>query len=332
MHKCPCVVIIKTMKAVVYTTYGPPDVLHIADVKKPTPKDNEVLIKVAATTVNRTDCGFRRANYFVSRFVTGLVRPKQQVMGSEFVGEVVAMGPHVTGFIVGDKVFGFDDVHGAAHAEYMVERSNGPIAKLPDGFNYTRLFPAAEGATYALSVIRAAGVKDGQNVLVYGASGGIGSASVQILKYIGANVTAVCGTNALGAVRALGADKVIDYQHEDFTNTTDRYDFILDAVGKSSYGVCKKILKRGGTYVSSELGRGGQNIWFALLFAMTRSKKVIFPIPIINKEKIHYIKKLLELGAYVPLIDREYSLDQIVEASRYVESGQKIGNVVIRIS
>lgn len=320
------------MKAAIYTKYGPPDVIQIVDIEKPTPKDMEVLIKIYKTTVNRTDCGFRRANYFVSRFVTGLFRPKQQVMGSEFVGEVVALGSGVTEFVVGDVVFGFDDVHGAAHAEYMVMRSSGPIAKLPKNVNYKKVFPAAEGATYALNVIEAAGIKSGQKALVYGASGAIGSAAVQILKYRGVEVAAVCGTNAVKLVKNLSANIVVDYQKDDFTKTNERYDLIIDAVGKSSYKVCKPLLNSGGTYVSSELGSGGQNPLLALLFAITGSKKVIFPIPKINKEKIEYIQGMFESSAYKPLIDKEYSLDQIVEASRYVESGQKVGNVVIKVS
>ncbi len=319
------------MKAVIYTKYGQPDVLQLVDIEKPAPNDTEVLIKVYATTVNRTDCGFRKANYFISRFVTGLLRPKQQVMGSEFVGEVIETGSKVTEFVVGDKVFGFDDVRGAAHAEYMVERSNGPIAKLPSNINHLKMFPAAEGATYALNVIEASGIKGGQTALVYGASGAIGSAAVQILKYRGVKVVAVCGTNGLKAVKTLGADLVVDYQKSDFTQTDQQYDLIIDAVGKSSYKVCRPLLSRGGKYVSSELGRGGQNPLLAVWFAITGSKKVIFPIPKINKDKIEYIREMFESGAFTPLIDKEYPLDQIVEASRYVESGQKVGNVVIRM-
>lgn len=324
-------VIVNGMKAAIYTKYGPPDVIQIVDIEKPTPKDTEVLIKVYRTTINRTDCGFRRANYFVSRFVTGLFRPKQQVMGSEFVGEVVGLGSEVKEFVVGDVVFGFDDVHGAAHAEYMVERSNGPIAKLPKNVNYKKMFPASEGATYALNVIEAAGIMSGQKALVYGASGAIGSAAVQILKYRGVEVTAVCGTNAVGLVKNLGADTIVDYQKSDFTKTDERYELIIDAVGKSSYKACKPLLSVGGKYTSSELGRGGQNPLLALLFAITGSKKVIFPIPKISKDKIEYIQNMFATGAFKPLIDKEYPLDQIVEASRYVESGQKVGNVVINV-
>ena len=319
------------MKAVIYTKYGPPEVLHIVDIEKPTPKSDEVLIKVHASTLNRTDCGFRSANYFVSRFVTGLVKPKRVISGSEFAGKIVAVGADVTTYKVGDDVFGFDDVGGGAHAEYVVKPADGPLAVMPTGYTYEALAPAAEGATYALNVINAAGVSKGQKVLVYGASGAIGSAAVQILKHLGAEVTAVCGTKSVKRVQSLGADQVIDYQTQDFTDTRDTYRLVLDAVGKSSYGVCKKLLTPDGSYCSSELGAGGQNPLLAIWFGMTGSRKVLFPIPKINKANTDYIKRLIELGAYTPLIDRVFAMDDIVEAAKYVESGQKVGNVVITI-
>lgn len=253
-------------------------------------------------------------------------------MGSEFAGVVVEVSGDVKDFAVGDKVFGFDDVHGNAHAEYMTERADGPIATMPDGFSYQEIAPAGEGATYALNVINAADIKNGQKVLVYGATGAIGSAAVQILKHLGAEVTAVCGTKHVDLVESLGADKVIDYQTEDFTKTNDRFDFIFDAVGKSSYGVCKKLLNSTGKYCSTELGPHGENPLLAMWFALTGSRKVIFPIPKINKEKMEYIKRLIESGVYKPVIDRTYSLDEIIEATKYVESGQKIGSVVIKIA
>ena len=319
------------MKAVIYTKYGPPEVLHIVDIEQPTPKSDEVLIKVHASTLNRTDCGFRSANYFVSRFVTGLVKPKRVISGSEFAGKIVAVGADVTTYKVGDDVFGFDDVGGGAHAEYVVKPADGPLAVMPTGYTYEALAPAAEGATYALNVINAAGVSKGQKVLVYGASGAIGSAAVQILKHLGAEVTAVCGTKSIKRVQSLGADQVIDYQTQDFTDTRDTYSLVLDAVGKSSYGVCKKLLTPDGSYCSSELGVGGQIPLLAIWFGMTGSRKVLFPIPKINKANTDYIKRLIELGAYTPLIDRVFAMDDIVEAAKYVESGQKVGNVVITI-
>lgn len=320
------------MKAVTYVTYGPPEVLQITEIDKPKPKSDEVLIKVHASTVNRTDCGFRSAQYVVSRLVTGLIKPKYTVSGSEFAGEVVEVGADVTDYKVGDKVFGFDDVKGGTHAEYVAKPASGPFATMPEGFSYEELAPAAEGATYALNAIRAAGATGGQKIMVYGASGAIGSAAVQLLKYLGVEVTAVCGTKNVARVQALKPDRVIDYEAEDFTKVEDRFDFIFDAVGKSSYGVCKKLLAPKGKYYSTELGVGGQNPLLALWFGITGSRRVIFPVPKINKENTEYIRQLIVAGNYRPMIDRTYSLDQIVEATRYVETGQKSGNVVVKVS
>lgn len=320
------------MKAVVYSHYGPPEVLHINEVPKPTPKNDEILIRIYATTVNRTDCGYRSAKYFVSRLFTELIRPKRTIAGSEFAGKVVEIGAAVKNFKVGDKVFGFEDLRSGAHAEYMAEAASGSITKIPKGFGYQEMAPAAEGATYAINVIRAAGVKKGQKVLVYGASGAIGSAAVQILKHLKTTVVAVCGTKNVKLVKSLGADKVIDYETEDFTKVDDTFDFIFDAVGKSSFGVCKKLLNQKGIYYSTELGPGGQNPLLAIWFGITGSRKVIFPIPKINMEKMEYIKQLVESGAYKPVIDRMYALDEIVEATKYVETGQKTGNVVIKVA
>ena len=319
------------MKAVVYTKYGPPEVLQIKEVDMPSPKDNEVLIKIYATTVNRSDCGFRSAEYFVSRLITGLVKPKRLIPGSEFAGEVVEVGKEVRKFKVSDKVFGFEDVRSGAHAEYMTQAADCSIAKMPKGFSYQEVAPAGEGATYALNAIKAADIRKGQNVLVYGASGAIGSAAVQLLKAIDAEVTAVCGTKNIQKIKSLGADVAIDYQKQDFTQIDDQFDLVFDAVGKSSYAACKKLLKPTGKYCSTELGRGCQNPLLAIWFAITRSRRVIFPIPKINSETMHFIAGQLQAGTFKPLIDRTYSLNEIVEATRYVESGQKVGSVVIEV-
>lgn len=319
------------MKAAIYTSYGPPEVLRIAEVPKPQPQAGQVLIRVHATTMNRTDTGFRSAKYFISRLVTGLLKPRKQIAGSEFAGEVVEVGTGVENFAVGDQVFGFEDVRSGAHAEYMATAANGSITKIPKGFSYEQTAAAGEGATYALSGIRAAGVQKGQKVMVYGASGAIGSAAVQILKSMGITVTAVCGTKVVPLIKSLGADTVIDYQKQDFTDTDQKYDFVFDAVGKSSYGVCKKLFGPNGKYCSTELGPYAQNPWLALWFAITGSRRVIFPIPKIDKPTIEQIRKLLESGVYKPVIDRTYTLDEIVTAATYAESGQKIGNVVIKI-
>jgi len=217
------------MKAIIHTRYGPPEVLQLADVPKPSPKENEVLIKVHATTVNRTDCGFRSAEYFISRFFSGLFRPKNQILGNEFAGEIVETGSSVTSFQLGARVFGFNDQTFDAHAEYMVMAENGSMATIPDGLSYEKAAPITEGGHYALCDIRAAKVSPGQKVLVNGATGTIGSAAVQLCRHFGAEVTAVCATPHLELVKSLGAKTVIDYTKEDFTKIDERFDFVFDA-------------------------------------------------------------------------------------------------------
>lgn len=319
------------MKAVIYTKYGPPSVLEATKVSRPVPTDTQVLIEVHASSMNRSDCGYRSAQYFISRFFTGLITPNKQIGGSEFAGKIVEIGRNVTKFTVGDKVFGFDDINGSAHAEYMALEQSGPLALMPKQTDYQDMGVACEGATYALNDIEAVKLTKGSPVLVYGASGAIGSAAVQILKYQGMKETAVCGTQHVKLIKKLGADTVVDYQTQDFTDTTERYDFIFDAVGKSSFGICKKLLSDTGSYCSTELGNWLQNPLLALWFAAVRTRKVIFPIPKINAQKIQYIKEMIEAGAFHPVIDRSYSLDQAKEAAEYVETGQKTGNVSILV-
>ncbi|MBK9728212.1 MAG: NAD(P)-dependent alcohol dehydrogenase [Saprospiraceae bacterium] len=319
------------MKASIYTKYGPPEVVKITNAHKPTPKDNEVLIKIHATTVNRTDCGFRSAEYFIVRFFSGLFRPKNKILGSEFAGEIETMGKDVKSFNIGDRVFGYNDKSFGAHAEYMLMQEDDAITTMPTKLSYLESAPIIEGAHYALCDIRAAKIKNGQQVLINGATGGIGSSAVQLAKYFGAEVTAVCATHSIELVKSLGADDVIDYTKEDFTKRTKKFDVVFDAVGKSSFGNCKAILKYDGIYMSTELGYMSQNIFLALITAFFGKKKVLFPIPTINKADVNFLKNLVETGQFKPVIDRVYSLDQIVEAYKYVETGQKIGNVVIKV-
>jgi NADPH:quinone reductase-like Zn-dependent oxidoreductase len=320
------------MKAVVYTKYGPPEVLQLKEVEKPTPKDNEVLIKVYATTMNRTDCGFRSAVYFISRFFSGLLKPKYQTLGCEFAGEIESIGKDVTSFKIGDKVFGYNDTKFGAHAEYMTMAENEAIVTMPSDLSFEEAAPITEGAHYALSDLRAAKIKAGQNVMIYGASGGIGSAAVQLGKYFGANITAVCNTKNVDLVKSLGADEVIDYQKQDFTKTDQTFDFIFDAVGKSSFGACKLLLNKNGIYISTELGKNSENIFLALITPILGGKKVLFPLPTINKEDVVFLKGLVESGKFKPVIDRRCTLAQIIEAAKYVETGQKTGNVVITVA
>jgi NADPH:quinone reductase-like Zn-dependent oxidoreductase len=319
------------MRAIIYSKYGPPEVASLMEVPKPLPKDNEVLVKVYASTVNRTDSGFRSAEYFISRFWTGLFRPKYQILGCEFAGIIEEIGNHVTAFKKGDKVFGFNDKTCGGHGEFLTIAETDAIINMPDNLSFEEAAPLTEGAHYALVDIRAAKVERGQNVLVYGATGAIGSAAVQLLQHFGAVVTAVCNTKNVGLVKSLGADTVIDYQTQDFTKTEDRFEFIFDAVGKSSFGQCKPLLTEKGIYISTELGKNGENILFALTTPLWGGKKLLFPIPSITKQDVLFLKELVEKGEYKPVIDRQYNLDQIVEAYKYVESGQKTGNVVIKI-
>jgi len=319
------------MKAAIHTQYGPPEVVQIREIDKPSPGPNEVLVRVHNSTVNRTDCGFRSAEYFVSRFFSGLFKPKQQILGCEFSRTIESVGELVLTYQVGDRVFGYNDVRFGGHAGYLIRDERDTMTLMPENLSFEEAAALTEGAHYALCNIRAANVEAGQKIMVYGATGAIGSAAVQLLKYFDAEVTAVCNTENVELVRSLGADFVIDYTREDFTKTGQRYDFIFDAVGKSSFGACKKILKENGVYISTELGKNGKNIWMALYGLISGGKKVLFPMPYIHKEDVIFLKELAERGKFKPLIDRVYPLDEIRDAYQYVESRQKIGNVVLKI-
>lgn len=319
------------MRAAVNTKYGPPDIVSVMEVDKPVPGDHEVLIKIFATTVNRTDCGFRSAEYFISRFWSGLLKPKNQVLGNEFAGVIESIGKDVKAFKIGDEVFGYNDSSFGAHAEYIKIPEDGAVTTMPGNMSFEEAAPITEGAHYALCDIRAAKLKSGQQILINGATGAIGSAAVQLAKYFGAEVTAVCHTKHVELVRSLGAKLVIDYTKEDFTKLDQTFDVIFDAVGKSSFGKCKLLLKPKGVYMSTELGYMSQNPFLALVTPLTGGKKVLFPIPTINKNDLIFLKELVEEGHFKPVIDRSYSLDQIVDAYRYVETGQKTGNVIITL-
>ncbi|MFN8323458.1 MAG: NAD(P)-dependent alcohol dehydrogenase [Chitinophagales bacterium] len=320
------------MRAIVYHQYGPPEVARLEEFAKPVPLSNEVLVKVYASTVNRTDSGFRSAEYFISRFWSGLLRPKFPILGCEFAGVVEATGEEVTIFQKGDRVFGFNDHTFGGHAEYLTISETGAITTMPDEISFDTAAALTEGAHYALVDIKAAQVKPGQQVLVYGATGAIGSAAVQLLKHFGAVVTAVCNSRHVALIKSLGADTVIDYQTQDFTQTDVLFDFIFDAVGKSSFGQCKPLLTEQGIYISTELGKNGENLLYALTTSWGRGKKLLFPMPSISQQDVIFIKELVQRGEFKPVIDRTYRLDQIVEAYRYVESGQKTGNVILKIA
>jgi len=265
------------MRAAVRTRYGPPEVVQIQEVEKPTPKDGEILVRIHATSVNRTDCGIRAAKPSILRLFIGLRKPRRSITGTEFAGIVEALGSGVTSFKVGDRVFGYDERWFGCHAEYKSMRSDGAVVAIPPNVTYEQAAPGTEGSHYALGFIRKAKIQKGHDVLVNGATGAIGSAAVQLLKDLGAKVTAVCGTEHVDLVRGLGADRVIDFMAEDFTKSGGTYDVVLDSVGKSSFGRCKPLLKPGGIYVSSELGPWCQNPLLALITPLLGGKKVMFP-------------------------------------------------------
>ncbi len=320
------------MKASTRTTYGPPDVITVKEVEKPTPKANEILVRVHATTVNRTDCGALWGQPFVYRFFIGLFKPRNSITGTDFAGIVEAVGDQVSEFKIGDRVFGFDDNTLSSHAEYMVIDYKKPITKIPNDFTYEQAAASAEAAHYAYNFLNKVKLKPGDKVLVNGGTGGIGSAAIQLLKSMDIFVTAVCHSQYDDRVRALGTDRIIHYDKEDFTQDYEKYDFVFDAVGKSSFKPCTRILKAKGIYISSELGPGAENLYLPLLTSIKGGKKVIFPLPVDILKSLAYVADLAEKGKFKPLIDRTYSLDEIKEAFEYVNSGQKIGNVIIKIS
>ncbi|MFM9841149.1 MAG: NAD(P)-dependent alcohol dehydrogenase [Cyclobacteriaceae bacterium] len=319
------------MKAIIFTNYGPPEVLQLKEVEKPTPKENEVLIKIHATTVNRTDSGFRKGVPYVVRLFSGLTKPKKKILGSELAGEIEAIGKEVKTFQPGDKVFGLSTWHFGTHAEYICMPEKASITTMPTNMTYEEAAAVCDGLMLAINYIRKIDFKTKPKILVNGASGSIGSAAVQLAKHYGAEVTAVCNTKNVELLKSLGASEVIDYTKDDFTKNGKLYDVVLDAVGKSSFFKCKKILKPKGVYFSTELGYLAQNVFLPLLTSIFSRKKVKFPIPTDSKEDIILFKELIESGNYKAVIDRKYPLEQIIEATKYVETEQKTGNVVITI-
>jgi NADPH:quinone reductase-like Zn-dependent oxidoreductase len=319
------------VRAAVRTRYGPPEVVGVSEVPTPVPADDELLVRVRATTVNRTDCAYRAARPFFMRLVTGLVRPRATVLGTEFAGVVEALGGRVSSYAVGDRVFGYVEGRFGAHAEYLTVAGDAAVAAIPANVPDDVAAAATEGAHYALSMMRWTRVRPGDDVLVYGATGAIGSAAVQLLKARGARVTAVCATPHLELVKGLGADRVVDYTVEDFTADHRAYDVVVDAVGKSTFGRCRRVLKPRGRYTSSELGPKAQNLVLPLITLLGRGRRVLFPIPGIDQQMVTELGDLMESGDFRPLVDRRYPLEEIVDAYRYVETGQKTGNVVITV-
>ena len=320
------------MRAVVYERYGPPEVLRLAEVGRPWPCDDEVLVRVRATAVNRTDCGFRDPSPVFVRFFSGLRRPRRQILGTEFAGEVEAVGAAVMHLAPGDRVFGVNADRFGAHAEFVCVREQAPVAKLPSGITFDEGAAVCDGVILALTCLRWARLKRGQRILVHGASGSIGSAAVQLARHIGADVTAVCSTAGVETVRSLGAKRVIDYTREDFTAIGETFDVVFDAVGKTSFWRCRRLVKRGGAFVETDLGFMWQNPILSLLTWRIAPKRVLMPLPRYRKQEVLLLKELLEAGQYRAVIDRRYPLEQVVAATRYVETEQKIGNVVLTLA
>jgi NADPH2:quinone reductase len=312
------------VKAVVYDRYGPPEVLRIEEVERPVPADDEVLVRVRATTVTQTDCHMRRARPYLWRLMLGLRRPKRRILGLELAGEVDAVGRTVTSFRPGDRVFG---MRSGAHAEYVCVREQGFLAHMPEELTFEEAAAVSDGANQALTHLRRANVGPETRLLVYGASGSCGTAAVQLGKhYFDAHVTAVCNARNVELVRALGADEVIDYEHEDFTQRDERWDVVLDAVGKHSFLRSRRVLADRGMYVATDRM---VNLPLSLLTSLSK-RKVVFAIEVRPpRENIVLLKDLLENGRYRPVVDRTYPLAEVVKAARYVDSWQKTGNVVL---
>jgi NADPH:quinone reductase-like Zn-dependent oxidoreductase len=320
------------VRAVVHDRYGPPDVLRLEEVEHPVPKTDEVLVKIYATTVNRTDCHIRGANPFLWRFFgAGFLRPKQRLSGSDLAGEVVAVGADVSEFAVGDHIFGTSGYRFGAHAEFICLPESALIAHKPGGLSFEEAAAIADGALAALTSLRRVSLREGQRIVVYGASGAMGTAAVQLAKHFGAHVTAVCNTKNVDLVRSLGADRVVDYTQEDFTQSGGPYDIVLDAVQKHSFRRSKGSLKPGGVYVATDLGF----LWHVPLVALASrwigNKKLVFSLDRPTKEDLLLVKELIEAGKYRAVIDRSYPLEDVVQAATYVETGQKTGNVVLSL-
>jgi len=319
------------MRAVIHDRYGPPEVLRVGEVERPVPKEGEVLVRVHASTVTRGDAmGVRSDHYRFTRVFTGIRRPRQTIFGTEFAGRVEAVGADVSEFPVGEDVFG---VQRGAGAEYVAVPESGVIATKPAGLTYEQAAAIPDGALLALTMLRPLEPLRGKRVLVYGAAGSIGTGGVQLLvHHFEADVTAVCDTKDVTLVRSLGAQHVLDRSREDFTKNGERYDVIFDAVGKHSFRRCRRSLARGGVYVTADLGFMYHVPLAALLTRLVGSRRAKLGIGRYRKEDLDFVRQLVEAKKYRPVIDRTYSLDEIVEATRYVESGQKTGNVVLRVS
>jgi NADPH:quinone reductase-like Zn-dependent oxidoreductase len=320
------------MKAIVYKRYGSPNVFEPLDLEKPTPKANEVLIRVYATTVTTADCMMRRGDTLLSRILLGFTKPKKKyrILGTEFSGRIEAVGPNVKKFKPGDDVYAFRGFGTGCYAQYKCMSENGSIAKKPINMSFEEAASVVDGATTALFFLKEkANIQKGQKVLINGAAGSIGTFAVQLAKYFGAEVTGVCSTKNMELVKSLGADKVVDYTKEDFAKTGDTYDIIFDTVGKSSFAYCRKALKTKGKYISTVMTL--KLILQSILTKPGNKKKVIFAMSLNKTEALNFIRTLIEEGKLKTIIDRQYPLEELREAHAYVEKGHKKGNVIISV-
>jgi NADPH:quinone reductase-like Zn-dependent oxidoreductase len=324
------------MKAILHTKYGPPDELQLKEVEKPVPKEDEVLIKIHATTVTSSDCNIRNLTFVPKLFLLptrmqfGFIKPKNNILGFDLAGDVEAVGVDVTRFKIGDQIFGTTEPAYGAHAEYICLPEDGVLTNKPANMTYEEAATIPVIANTALHFIRDLGnIQTGQEVLINGASGGIGTFAVQLAKYYGAEVTGVCSTTNLELVKSLGADQVIDYTREDFTKIGQTYDVIFDAVAKSSFSRCKSSLKENGLYLVT-LPKLAVLLQM-LSTSITGSKVVKMEGAPARIENLIFLKELIEAGKLKTVIDRRYSLEQTAEAFRYVEQGHKKGNVVISV-
>ncbi len=319
------------MKAALRRKYCEPKDIQIENVEKPSPGEREVLVKVHATTVNRTDCANLTGKPFIMHFVLGFSKPRIAVLGTDYSGEVAAIGKGVTEFVPGQKVFGLNDIGSSSQAEFMLASSKD-LYLIPEGIDYKTAAAALEGAHYAYSMLKRANVQDGQSVFINGATGAIGNALLQYVKQYGVYIGATCEEKNIELVKSLGADSVIDFQKEDFTQGDRKYDHVFDAVGKSTFGKCKKILKEKGIYISSELGPYAQNLYYTLKTKVFSSgRRVLFPVPFATSESIPYIIERLQNGVLKPVIDRSYPIDEAAAAYEYVIAGKKTCNVILEI-
>ncbi|MCU0386709.1 MAG: NAD(P)-dependent alcohol dehydrogenase [Flavihumibacter sp.] len=318
------------MKAAVRYRYCPPNGLTLREVPIPSIRSDEVLVKVKATTVNRSDCGVLTGKPYAIRLFAGLFKPRKPITGTDFSGIIVACGEQVEQFQIGDLVYGFFDVGLATHAEYVAVPVSKAILKKPEHITFEQAAASLEGAHYAYYFLDKLKLSAGDAVLVNGGTGAIGNAAIQFLKYKKIRVVATCETAFVDYLYKQGVDYVIDYTQEDFTQFDEQFDAVFDAVGKSSFGKCKRLLKPIGVYVSSELGPYWQNPFLALAAPLMPGKKVRFPLPFSINKSMQFIHELIEKGAFTPLIDRNYLLEDISAAFNYVMSGQKKGNVIIR--